>query len=123
MSPRPNPLRRPGCAAAQPTSWRCGWPAVPVPSPLPSRLAAQSLLLVSRHLCATGLTQIEQGGQLVAREDTRLAGALNLNKIAVAGADDVHVDLGPDILVVTQIQAHLAVDDAHRHRRDRTMDG
>ena len=39
--------------------------------------------------------------------------ALQLDEPAVAGLDEVHVDLGPRVLVVGQVEQRGAVDDAH----------
>ena len=52
------------------------------------------------QLRAAGHAEVEQRVELVAAEHAGLAGALDLDEVAVAGADHVHVDLGGDVLQV-----------------------
>ena len=49
-------------------------------------------------------------------ERLTLRGALNLDEPAVTGHDDVHVGLGPNVFLVTQIQHRFAVDHTDRDR-------
>src|SRR3546814_9268012 len=51
-------------------------------------------------------------------EGGALGGALDLDEVAGAGDDDVHVRLGADVLHVGQVEHGPAVDDAHRDRGD-----
>ena len=44
--------------------------------------------------------------------------ALQLDEPAVAGLDEVHVDLGPRVLVVGEVEQRGAVDDADAGRGD-----
>ena len=48
-----------------------------------------------------------------------LGGRLDLDQAALAGDDDVGVDLGTGVLGVVEIAEQLAADDAARDRRDR----
>ena len=52
-------------------------------------------------------------------ERRALGRALDLHEAARAGHHHVHVGIGPHVVVVVEVQAGLAVDDPHAHRRDR----
>ena len=55
----------------------------------------------------------------VAVERHLLGRRLHLDEPAVAGHDDVHVDVGARVLRVVEVEQRLAVDDADRHGGDR----
>jgi hypothetical protein len=61
---------------------------------------------------AAGDSEVEQGVEFRAGERCSLGGALDLDEAAVAGADDVHVGLGPYVLLVAQVEEGDSVDDA-----------
>ena len=60
----------------------------------------------------------EQVVEVRARERRALGGRLDLDEAAVAGHDDVRVDLGAGVLGVVEVEQRHAVDDAARDRGD-----
>src|SRR5918992_5775664 len=64
------------------------------------------------------LGQRQQLVQVRARERRALGGRLHLDQPAVAGHDDVRVDLGGRVLAVVEVEQRDAVDDAARDRGD-----
>lgn len=56
--------------------------------------------------------EVEERAEFLAVEGCALGGALDLDETAVAGADDVHVGLGADVLLVAEVEERGAVDDA-----------
>src|SRR5580765_6993190 len=56
--------------------------------------------------------EVEQRQQRVSTERDGLRRTLNLDEAAIAGLDDVHVDVRPAVVLVRQIEQRLAVDDA-----------
>ena len=80
---------------------------------------ATDLALRRGELADPDRGEIEHRVELLAIERAVLGGALDLDQRAVLGADHVHVDLGPGVLDVRQIEHDLAADDADRDRRDR----
>src|SRR5712691_1798740 len=63
--------------------------------------------------------QLEQFVQARARERSAFRGRLNLDECAVAGHNDVHVDVRLRVLGVVEIKQRFAVDDADGHGGDR----
>jgi hypothetical protein len=63
--------------------------------------------------------QAEHLVQRRARERLALGGRLHLHKAAVAGHDDVRVDLGRRVLLVVEVEQQAPVGHADRHRGDR----
>src|SRR5512133_994712 len=59
----------------------------------------------------------------LAPERPPLRRALDLDELAVAGGDHVHVHVGGRVLVVVEVEPHLAVEDADGHRRHVALDG
>ena len=55
-------------------------------------------------------------------ERLALGGALHLDEAAVAGHDDVHVDVGLRVLLVGEIEQRHAVDDADADGGDVVVD-
>ncbi len=60
---------------------------------------------------------LEQARQFVGREGGFFTGSLDLDVLAVAGLDDVHVNVGVGIEHVVEVKVDLTVDQAHRHGR------
>ena len=71
------------------------------------------------QLAAPGDREVEQLVEGLPVEHRALGGALHLDEAAVAGADHVHVGAGAHVLLVGEVEARLAVDDADADRRDR----
>ena len=63
------------------------------------------------------LGEHQQVVELVAGERGALGGALHLDELAGPGHHDVHVDLGPHVLRVVEVEVPERVDDTHRDRR------
>ena len=61
----------------------------------------------------------EQLVEVRARQRRALGGRLDLDEPALAGHDDVRVDLGGRVLGVVEVEQRHAADDPARHRRDR----
>ena len=55
-------------------------------------------------------------------ERAMLARALHLHVLPFRRHDDVHVDLGPHVLRIVEIEPRFAIDHADAHRRDATLD-
>src|SRR5436190_11771073 len=63
--------------------------------------------------------ELEQLVELRTRERVALRRRLHLDEPAVAGHDDVQVDVGGRVLRIVEIEQELAPDDADRDGRDR----
>jgi len=61
--------------------------------------------------------QLQQVIHLLARERGTLGGALYFDEMTIAGADDVHVNLGARVLVIFQIKQRRSVNNADAHGR------
>src|SRR6478609_6093611 len=85
--------------------------------------AGERLFLELGEVGAAGGGEVEEGVELVAVEGLGLGGALDLDEAAVAGADDVHVGLGADVLLVAEVEEGGAVDDADADRGDGAGEG
>ena len=118
-----------GCAAARPASSRCGWRAARVPAARSAPLAALMRQLLRVRLVQGLLLQAGQGGDPDHRdvdhrvqrrpgEGGALAGALHLDQGADLGRDDIHVDAGPRVLLVGQVEPDPTVDDTDRDGGD-----
>ena len=83
------------------------------------RHCGQGLRLQPGQVGAALLGQRQQRVELGAVERRALGGALHLDELAVAGHHDVHVGLGAHVLLVGQVEARDAVDDADADRGDR----
>lgn len=81
--------------------------------------ARQGTCLQGRQLPVALGRQVQQGVELGPVEGLVLCGALHLDEAAVAGLDHVHVRVGAHVLLVGQVQAGEAVDDAHADGADR----
>src|SRR3984957_2136527 len=82
-------------------------------------MAVQGGALQAGQLAAAGHSEVEELAEHVAAERLALRGALDLHEGAAGGADHVHVGVGHHVLVVTQVEAGLAVDDPHTARGHR----
>ena len=67
--------------------------------------------------------ELQQVVEVRAGEGHALGGALHLDEAAVARHHHVHVHLGAHVLHVRQVEAGLAVDDAHADRRHESPSG
>ena len=76
------------------------------------RLTGEGLPLELGELGAALGGEVEEGVELALVEGRALGGALDLDEAAVAGADDVHVGVGADVLLVAEVEEGDAVDDA-----------
>src|SRR4051794_41497701 len=81
--------------------------------------ARQRLLLQPPQLGAAAHGEIEQRIELRPVERHALGSALHLDEAPVAGADDVHVRLGGDVLLVAKGEPRRALDHAHPNSGDR----
>src|SRR3954468_17271725 len=77
---------------------------------LPGEGGAHSFALGLAELGDAGLGECEQVVERRARERRALRGRLNLDEAAVAGHDDVGVDLGGRVLGVVQVEQRPAAD-------------
>src|SRR5580692_9347137 len=82
-------------------------------------IEGQGLGLQLGQLGAAGDGEAEKLVEHGAAERLALGGALDLHEVAGRGADHVHVGVRRHVLLVTQVQAGLAVDDADADRGDR----
>ena len=103
-----------GCAAVRRASSRCG-------SPAGYFITATALRCSSVSSRQPATPRSSSASSSAAAEHALLAGALHLDEVAGAGADDVHVDVGDDVLLVAQVQPRLAADDADADRRHRAL--
>src|SRR5688572_6278595 len=93
------------------------------PSPFSLFFAGKRPLLRRIDLPDSAGGEIEQTVEIVARERTVLARALNLDETTLAAHDDVHVDVRGHILDIVEIEARLALDQPHTDRRDAALHG
>src|ERR1700677_3835870 len=75
--------------------------------------------LQTRQLLDATLGQAQQRVQLPAGEGHTLGRALHLHETPRTRHDDVHIDLGPGVLDVGQVEHRHTVDDADRYRGHR----
>src|SRR3954471_2769758 len=71
----------------------------------------RSLPLRGRDHLDAAQREVEQLVELLARERLALGGRLHFDEPAVAGRDDVEVDVGARVLRVVEVEERLAVDD------------
>src|SRR4051794_4301163 len=88
-----------------------------------STTGGQCFLLQPGEVGTPLLRQREQRVELGAVEGCSFGGALHLDEPAVTGHHDVHVGLGPHVLLVGQVEAGRTVDDADGHGGDRADQG
>ena len=113
----------PGTASASSRCSSTSFPALRVASS--SRVLTaprQRLLLQPGELAAAGDGEVEQRVEGRPVEHRALRRPLHLDEAAVAGADDVHVGAGADVLLVGEVQPRFAVDDADADRGDAVHD-
>ena len=60
--------------------------------------------------------QFHEGSQFVVVEGSFLTGPLDLDKLTTTGHNDVHIDIGPNVAFVIQIERRQSVYDAYAHR-------
>lgn len=91
--------------------------------PLPFQDRIKCRALGDSEFRAAQNGQVEKGVELLAGERFGLGGALDLDEAAVAGADDVHVGVGTDVLLVAEVEERYAADDADGDGADRSGEG
>ena len=94
---------------------RCGWRARAAPMAGATRQRRAWTARSSSIPCCGERQQVVEVG---ARERRALGGRLDLDEAAVAGHDDVGVDLGGRVLRVVEVEQRHAVDDAARDGGD-----
>src|SRR5260221_1236918 len=85
------------------------------PTGRPARLEAECAALQRVELDEALRGELEEDFELRPIERAVLARALHLHEPSLAAHDDVHVDVGRDVLHVLEIEQRLAADDAHTH--------
>jgi hypothetical protein len=78
-------------------------------SPRPS--LPERVLLLGNQMPDPDFGKLEEFRKLLIIERRFLAGTLNFYEPILARHDDVHIDIGPHILGVIEIQARLPVND------------
>jgi hypothetical protein len=82
----------------------------------------QDFALLQHELRDTALRQRDHRLQLFLAERRPFAGTLNLDEAALLRGDDVHVDGGLRVFLVTEIERRLPADHADRDRGDEIVD-
>src|SRR5258708_34377836 len=82
-----------------------------------------SLSLRPHQLFYPTAPELQQFVHLCAREWRTFGRALDFNKAAIAGADNVHIDFGARVLVIFQIQQRRSVNDSDADRSYFSNDG
>ena len=70
----------------------------------------ERLFLECKERIKSDISTLEQGSQLVGGERGFLASSLNFDVLAVAGLDDVHVNVGVGVEYVIQVKVDFTVD-------------
>src|SRR5689334_9291665 len=83
----------------------------------------QHALLCSEQLHDAHPAEVRELVELLAPEGSALARSLKLDELALARHHHVHVDLGPRVFVVGQVEQRAAVDDADADRGHGLGDG
>ena len=78
--------------------------------------ALERFFLKRKERLKSNISALEQGGQLVGGERGFLTGSLNLDVLAVARLDDVHVNIGVGIKHIIEVKIDVAVDQTNRNR-------
>ena len=107
--------RRAAAARTRAACGRCGWRARAASAALYADGGGLRPRAAPRCPCCGEREQLVEVG---ARERRALGGRLDLDEAAVAGHDDVRVDLGGRVLGVVEVEQRHAVDDAARDRGD-----
>src|SRR5882724_2552021 len=82
----------------------------------------ENFLLRFEQLTNPLLSNFRHALHLFTGEGSALRRSLHFDKFAGAGHDKVHIDIGPAVFLVRQIQKNFAVDDAHTHSCNRIFD-
>lgn len=95
---------------------------------MPSRLGAlrggrNGLALEVQQLADAGFGEIHHGEQAVTGKCLALGGGLHLDETAVFGHDQVHIDFGLRIFLVSEIEEDGALDDADAGGGDELPEG
>src|SRR5579884_702404 len=117
-SSRSRPMTAPRSAA---TASRRSVSSQPIETSVTRRLDRAPLL--HGDALDTGRRELEQLVQLPAAERLALGRRLHLDETAVAGHDDVQVDVGGRVLCVVEVEEGFAADDADRDGGDGVAQG
>src|SRR5215207_3758117 len=88
------------------------------PSASKRPLLAEGFALDFGELLDAGFGELEEDGEFVVGERGFFAGALDFDEPPAASHDDIHIDVGCDVLRIVEIERGLAIDDAGADRGD-----
>ena len=88
----------------------------------PRRHCRQRFVCAASSARMPAMARSEQRVELRAIERAVLAGPLHLDELPFTAHHDVHVDFGPDILLIVEIESRFTIDHTDAHRRDASLD-